>query len=472
MKKTILTSVAASVITLVASHAVTKPNIVILYSDDAGYADFGFQPNCADDMKKLTPNIDTIARDGVRLTNAYMSGCVCSPSRAGLMTGRYQERFGYDNNLPPGHKNGVDLAETFGVKRLQKMGYKTGMIGKWHLGYPADMHPNKRGYDWFYGLLQGSRGYFPYEKASPHRVILENDKPTKEEGYVTDRFGDAACRFITKYKSEPFYLFVSFTAPHSPNQPRKEDAERTKHIEVKGRKNYAGLIVALDDNVGKILKSIKDNGLEDNTIVIFTNDNGGQTGTGANNTPLRGKKGTLWEGGVRVPWAIRWPAKIKAGNVINDPIISLDILPTFVEASGNSTEKGWNLDGRSFLPLLTGEKKSQPVRALYWRQQGSGGSIAIREGKWKLIHNRAETGAKPELYDLSQDMEESKDLSQENPEVMAKLSKKMKSWESELKEPLWGAGSASKPLNRDKADKKKKKAKKKAKKKQKAQKKP
>lgn len=459
MKKTILSIITASAVSLAASSAASKPNIVILYSDDAGYADFGFQPNCAEEMKKLTPHIDTIARDGVRLSNAYMSGCVCSPSRAGLMTGRYQGRFGYDNNLPPGHKNGVDLAETFGVKRLQNMGYKTGLIGKWHLGYPAEMHPNKRGYDWFYGLLQGSRGYFPYEKASPHRVILENDQPTKEEGYVTDRFGDAACRFISKYKNDPFYLFVSFTAPHSPNQPKKEDAERTQHIEKKGRQNYAGLIVSLDDNVGKILKSIKDNGIEEKTIVIFTNDNGGQTATGADNTPLKGKKGTLWEGGVRVPWAMRWPATIKAGGVIDDPIISLDILPTFIEAAGEKTNKSWNLDGRSFLPLLTGEKKSQPVRTLHWRQHGSGGSIAIREGKWKLIHNRSEAGAKPELYDLSKDISESKDLSAENPEVMKQLSKKMKTWESQLKEPLWGSGSAGKPVNREKSPKKGKKKK-------------
>lgn len=435
---------------LIASHclamtstqaATSKPNIVILYSDDAGYADFGFQPNCVDEMKKLTPHIDTIARDGVRFTNAYMTGCVCSPSRAGLMTGRYQERFGYDNNLPPGFKSGVDLTETFGVKRLQKMGYKTGLIGKWHLGYPDGYQPNQRGFDWFYGLLQGSRGYFPYDKASPHRVILENDQPTPEEGYVTDRFGDAACRFIEKYKEDPFYLFVSFTAPHSPNQPRKEDAKRTAHISQKRRQSYAGLIVSLDDNVGKILKSIKEHGLEKNTIVIFTNDNGGQTATGADNTPLKGKKGTLWEGGVRVPWAMRWPEKIKAGGVIDQPIISMDILPTFVEASGQQSHANWKLDGRSFLPLITGAKKELPVRALHWRQHGSGGSIAVREGQWKLIHNRKESGAEPELYNLNQDISESNNTASEHPEVVQRLAQKMKVWESQLKDPLWGPGS-------------------------------
>ncbi|NWK55846.1 sulfatase-like hydrolase/transferase [Verrucomicrobiaceae bacterium N1E253] len=455
MKKNVFKWLAMGVMSLTSLQAAEKPNIVILYSDDAGYADFGFQPNCAEDMKQLTPHIDTIARDGVRLTNAYMSGCVCSPSRAGLMTGRYQQRFGYDNNLPPGHQNGVDLNETFGVKRLQKMGYRTGLIGKWHLGYPEEMHPNKRGYDWFYGLLQGSRGYFPYEKPSPHRVILDNDKPTKEEGYITDRLGTAACRFIKENKDKPFYLFVSFTSPHGPLQPKKEDLKRLEHITGKGRKNYAGLVVSLDDNVGKILKVIKESGLEGNTIVIYTNDNGGQTALGANNTPLKGKKGTLWEGGVRVPWAMRWPDKIKPGSVIDDPIISLDILPTFIEASGNAVVSDWKLDGRSFLPLLTGEKSSLPVRALHWRQHGSKGSISIREGKWKLIHNRNEAGAAPELYDLSKDISESNNLASEHPEVTKKLTSKMKVWESQMKEPLWGAGSAKKPLGQAKPKKKK-----------------
>ncbi|WP_435893237.1 sulfatase [Oceaniferula spumae] len=455
MKKTILNLCIVPLALSLSANAADKPNVVVLYSDDAGYADFGFQPVCAPEMKKLTPNIDTIARDGVRLSNAYMSGCVCSPSRAGLMTGRYQGRFGYDNNLPPGTKNGLDLKETFGVKRLQKLGYKTALIGKWHLGYPAEFHPNERGYDWFYGLLQGSRGYYPYEKASPHRVILDNKTPTKEEGYVTDRFGDAAVKFITENKDEPFYLFVSFTAPHSPNQPNKKDLDRIKHIEKKGRMNYAGLIVSLDDNVGKILKAIKDNGIEDNTLVIFTNDNGGQTATGADNGKLKGKKGSLWEGGVRVPWAMRWPAKIKPGSVIDEPVISMDILPTVVEMSGAKVQDDWKLDGHSILPLMTGEKESLPERTLHWRQHGSKGSISLRQGKWKLIHNRGEQGSAPELYDLSKDIGESNNLASQNPDVVKSLGEKMAAWESQMKEPLWGAGS---PGSENKKTKKVKKA--------------
>lgn len=424
------------------AFAAQKPNVVILYSDDAGYADFGFQPNCKEDMKKLTPHIDSIAMEGARFSNAYMSGSVCSPSRAGLMTGRYQQRFGYDNNLPPGSKGGLDVKETFGVKHLQGLGYKTGLIGKWHLGYEPQYHPNERGFDWFYGLLQGSRGYFPYDKPSPHRVILDNNTPTKEEGYVTDRFGDAACKFIRENKGEPFYLFVSFTTPHAPLQPKPEDLKRLEHISGKQRKNYAGLVISLDDNVGKILQEIDKAGIKDNTIVIYTNDNGGQTMTGADNFPLKGKKGSLWEGGVRVPFSVRWPGKIKPGSVVDEPVISLDILPTVVEAAGEKTPDSWKLDGRSFLPLATGAKDSLPERTLHWRQGGSQGPITIREGKWKLIHNRNEADAKPELYDLSNDIGETKDLSSEHPEIVKQLSVKMKLWESQMTEPLWGGNSA------------------------------
>lgn len=452
MKRILL---ALCAVTTVSAIAAKKPNVVILYADDAGYADFGFQPNCVEEMKKLTPHIDSIARDGVRLTDAYMTGCVCSPSRAGLMTGQYQERFGYDNNLPPGYQSGVDLTVNFGVKHLKSLGYTTGMIGKWHLGYPDSFHPNERGFDWFYGLLQGSRGYFPYEKASPHRVILENKTATKEEGYVTDRFGDAACRFIKKHKAEPFYLFVSFTAPHSPNQPKKEDLSRVAHISKKGRQNYAGLIVSLDDNVGKILKCLKQEGLDEDTLVIFTNDNGGQTATGADNSPLKGKKGSLWEGGIRVPWAMRWPGVIDPGSVINDPVISFDILPTVVEAAGGTVKPEWKLDGRSFYPLMKQPSKLLPTRTLHWRQHGAQGSISMREGKWKYIHNRSEAGAEPELYDLAKDLSEANNVASKHPELLKRMQGKVVEWEATMATPLWGPGSVGHPAKAGKSKRKK-----------------
>lgn len=420
------------------SGAESRPNLVLLYSDDAGYADFGFQPNCRDDVKLLTPRISSIASEGVRLTNGYMSGCVCSPSRAGMMTGRYQGRFGHDNNLPPSFQSGLPLDETFGVKRLRELGYQTGLIGKWHLGYPDAYHPNKRGFDSFFGLLQGSRPYFPMEKASPHRVLQKNGKPTKEVGYVTDRLGDAACDFIRSNKERPFFLFLSFTAPHGPLQPKPDDAARLTGINAKGRRNYAGLLVSLDANVGKVLDCLKAEGLDQNTLVIFTNDNGGQTQLGANNFPLKGHKGELTEGGVRVPWAIRWPGKIKPGSVIDDPVISLDLVPTFVELAGGQIEESWKLDGIPLTKRLQGGDPL-PERPLFWRQHGSSGNRSMRLGKWKLHHDR-KAGLEPELYDLSNDIGEKIDLAAKEPEQLKSMLSQLDAWESELIEPLWGPG--------------------------------
>lgn len=436
------------------AHA--KTNIVVFFADDAGYADFGFQPNVRDDMKNLTPHIDSISKQGVRFSNAYMSGCVCSPSRAGLMTGRYQERFGHDNNLPPGFRSGLPLTEMFGAKRLRKLGYKTGLIGKWHLGYPQAFHPNRRGFDWFYGCLQGSRRYFPYEKPTPHRVIQENGKPTPEEGYVTDRLGDAACRFIDKNKDESFFLFVSFTSPHGPLQAKPEDLAKLSHIEKAKRRKYAGLVKSLDDNVGKILDALRKNGLDEKTLVVFTNDNGGQTLTGANNLPLKGRKGTLWEGGIRVPWAMRWTGKIEPGTVIDDPVISLDLLPTFVAAAGGTVEPKWNLDGTNLLPRITGETNALPTRTLYWRRNGQGNSIALREGEWKLIHNRSQANAQPELYRITEDISETNNIAAKHPEKVKTFLKKLSSWENELKTPLWGPGSKNYQKKRRKKNNKRK----------------
>ena len=415
------------------------PNIIILMSDDAGYADFGFQPNVSEDYKELTPRIDSIAAAGCRFSSAYMSGCVCSPSRAGMMTGRYQQRFGHDNNIPPGYmEGGLPLTETLISNRLKEYGYQTGLIGKWHLGYPDEYHPNRRGFDYFYGCLQGSRKYFPIEDVSPHRVFLENDQPTEETGYVTDRIGDGACKFIADNKDEPFFLFVSFTAPHGPLEAKPEHLEKLAGITKPKRKKNAGLIVSLDENVGKILDQLDALELSENTIVIFTNDNGGQTQYAANNSPLQGHKGQLWEGGIRVPMALRWPAKVQAGVVIDDPVISLDLLPTFVQAAGQEVQTDWELDGESLLARLTGEIDELPERSLYWRRNGPKGAIAMRRGDWKMLYLRAEKDSEPKLFNVAEDIGEVYDLAAHQASKLRELTERASSWESGLKEPLWG----------------------------------
>lgn len=411
------------------------PNIVLLYADDAGYADFGFQQDCAEDMAKLTPHIDSIAAEGVTFTNAYMSGCVCSPSRAGMMTGRYQTRFGHEFNIPPGYMaGGLPLSETFLPKRLQPFGYETALVGKWHLGYPADYHPNKRGFDWFYGCLQGSRSYFPMKRTTPHRVIQENGVPTEEGGYTTDRLGDAGVRFIQENKDGPFFLFLSFTAPHGPLQAKEEDLAKLQHIRPAKRRKYAGLVKALDDNVGKILAALDEAGLADNTLVVFTNDNGGQTLTGANNGKLRGRKGSLLEGGIRVPMCMRFPGKFVAGSKVDDPVISLDLLPTFVALAGKPVDPEWKLDGINLLPRLMG-KGGLVERPIYWRQ---GRERAVRFGRHKLYVADHRAGSAHEIYDLDQDIGESQPLEKPDAAVVAKLEKAFARFEGEMVEAKWG----------------------------------
>lgn len=431
--------ILALIWSLVAStiHA-AQPNIVVLFSDDAGYADFGFQDKADPALAKLTPRITSLGTEGVVFSNAYVSGAVCSPSRAGTMTGRYQQRFGHDRNIPQNYmKGGLPLSEKFVGDRLRPLGYTTGLIGKWHLGYPEAYHPNRRGYDRFYGLLQGSRSYFPQPKNPPHQIFLRDEQATPEGGYTTDRIGDGACDFIRANKEKPFFLFVAFTAPHAPLQPKPEVLQAIGKIGNGKRTKYAGLVKSLDDNCGKILDCLNELGLADNTLVVFSNDNGGQTLTGANNFPLRGHKGQLWEGGIRVPMAMRWPAKITPGIVIDTPVISLDWLPTFVDASGNKTEAEWKLDGTSLLPLFRNPAAPLPSRPLFWRTNGSKGPIAVRDGDWKLINLRDKQPGSLELYHLKEDISESRNVAAEQPEKVKELQTLMATWEKELVEPLW-----------------------------------
>lgn len=418
------------------------PNIVILYADDAGWVDFGCQEGVPEPFDTLTPNIDALAEAGVRCRQAYMSGVVCSPSRAGLLTGRYQQRFGHENNIPPGYmKGGMDLAQRTIADHLGDLGYRTGLIGKWHLGYPEGYQPNDRGFDEFTGLLQGARRYHPIPNVSAHRVIQHNGTPLPESGYVTDRFGEAACSFIADNRDEPFFLFVSFTAPHGPLEPRHEDAEKLSElgIEKQRRRKYAGLIHSLDENVGRITKALDSAGLAESTLVIFTNDNGGQTLTGADNGPLRGRKGTMYEGGSRVPMIFRWPGHLPAGTQCDSPVSALDYLPTFMAIAGGTLDAAAT-DGIDIMPLLRGEVTEPATRRFFWRKGGSAGNVAMRDGKWKLVWRRGDDAA-PELYNLPSDLGEATDRAADEPERVRAMLGAIAEWETELIEPLWGPGS-------------------------------
>ena len=419
------------------------PNIVFILSDDAGYADFGFQDVVAPDIKGHTPALDRLASEGIVFTHAYVSGTVCSPSRAGILTGRYQEKFGHENNMRP--KGGLPLTETLIPVFMEHLGYYSECLGKWHLGYLPQYHPVPRGFDHFLGFLQGERSYLPLANPRYNVVFLDNETPTPEDGYVTDRIGDAACRTIKRLAAtgKPFFEYVAFSAAHAPLQPRPTDKEwvQNLHARSQGRGNYIGLIKALDENVASIVAAIKDAGVADNTMIVFLNDNGGQTLTCADNGILHGHKGEMWEGGMRVPFFVVWPGKIKPGVRFDEPVISLDLFPTFLAAAGQKPAQfPMNLDGVNLLPLLLGQTNSVPERPLYWRMGGSKGDVAIRHGDLKIVWERGKDRP-PGLYNLVADPSEKQDISTQNKADFDRLMAELTKWESQLIDPLWGPGS-------------------------------
>lgn len=411
-----------------------KPNIVVIVSDDAGNSDFGFQGG--DQIP--TPNLDALAADGVRFTQGYVSASVCSPSRAGMITGRYQQRFGHECNLS-NEQDGLPTTEQTLAGMLQSTGYQTVALGKWHLGYQPAMHPLHRGFDQYVGMLAGSRSYFSIRDRDPGRfAILRNHAPVDEEtiGYVTDYLAGEAAVYIDRHHddAQPFFMYLCFTAPHTPMQAKKDLFDQFEHIQPKRRRTYAAMMAALDQGVGLVLDRLKAHGLEDNTLVIFINDNGGATNNSSDNGLLRGMKGSKWEGGVRVPWLMRWPAGLPKGQTFDHPAISLDIAPTCLAAARADIKPSQPLDGVNLLPYLLGENQAPPHESLFWRRQVAS---AVRQGDWKLIRT---PGNPTLLFNLAQDLGETQNLAQQHPEVVIQLEQALDQWETQLVEPLWVNG--------------------------------
>ena len=435
MKKALVLILAAiSVFLLNGSlKAPRRPNIVLILSDDAGYADFGFQSN----RFIATPNIDRIAREGVKFTDAYVTAAVCAPSRAGLLTGINQAEFGNVGNFIKGVTYTIPK-EAYGIPKpikligdyLHPLGYTTGLIGKWHEGFSKPYHPNTRGFDYFWGFLWGSSNYFPGTAVE----VEENGKPVDASTipYMTDAIGDHAIEFISRQQGPgpdyPFFLYVSFNAVHTPLQAKKEDLETYQQqfsdpIKLKN----AAMTHSLDDNVGRIFAHLEQQNLLENTIIIFLNDNGGQkVALHADNFPLRGMKSDPYEGGIRVPMAMRWPGKIKAGKICESIVSSLDILPTLLaEAGGKPTS---TLQGRNLIETARAEAHPQKDnRTLFWKL--GAGKGAIRQGEWKLVFN---PNHQPELYNLKNDIGETKDLLAVESKIGKALTIRYNTWLSTL----------------------------------------
>ncbi len=414
--------------------AADKPNVLVIVGDDMGYADLGVQ-GCKDIP---TPHLDALAKSGVRFTSGYVSGPYCSPTRAGLLTGRYQTRFGHEFNPANGPNLGLPLTETTMADRLKAAGYRTGLVGKWHLG-TGERHPQKRGFDEFFGFLGGAHDYF-----NPMGV-LRGTEAAGDKTYLTDALAREAVAFIDRNKDKPFFLYLAFNAVHTPMQADDPRLKKFAAITDPKRRTYAAMMSAMDDAVGEVVKKLKDERLIENTLVVFFSDNGGPTmkGTtinGSVNTPLRGSKRTTLEGGVRVPFFLSWPGQIPAGGTEDRPVIQLDLLPTALAAARVEVKPEWKLDGVNLMPYLTGKDNGAPHDALYWR---FGQQMAIRKGDWKMLKydlaadNGSGTSA-AKLYNLKDDVGEAIDLTDKHPEKVKELQAVWDAWNKSNVAPLWG----------------------------------
>ena len=423
------------------------PNLIVIMTDDQGYADVGFN-GCKDIP---TPNIDSIASNGVKFTDGYVSYAVCSPSRAGFLTGRYQQRFGYERNprwSPGNRESGLPLSETTLADTLGKVGYKTGLIGKWHLGCHPDLHPLKRGFHEFFGHLGGGHRYFPEELTLQHTEqaksgdeadsyklwIMRDQTPVKTTQYLTDEFSDEAACFIERHKASPFFLYLAYNAPHSPLQASEKYLARFPGITNEKRRTYAAMVSAVDDGVGKILAKLREHGIDKNTLVVFLSDNGGPPENGSSNGLLRGGKSSPWEGGIRVPFAAQWPDQIPKGLVYRNPVIALDIFATIAAGAKAPLDPARPLDGVNLIPYLTGASSGAPHDAIYLRMFDKGAYV-VRSGDHKLVIESKETA--PQLYNLKDDLGETKNLASSGATVLEALNQKRLSWDAQMVAPVF-----------------------------------
>ena len=443
----------ALLIVLVSAGAVSAqarpPNIVMIVGDDMGYADIGIHGS-----KDIpTPNIDALARAGIRFTDAYVTGPHCSPTRAGLLTGRYQQRFGHEVNMQPGAgpNAGLPVGETTMADRLKAAGYRTALFGKWHLGSAPELHPLSRGFDEFYGFLGGEHSYFESAPSGGNPLMDGRDR-VEASGYLTDVLTDRAVAFIKREKARPFFLYLAYNAVHTPMHAPEKYLARFKGVADDRRRTYAAMMSAMDEGIGRTLDALRAEGLEEDTLVFFFSDNGGPTMptttiNGSTNTPLRGSKRQTWEGGIRVPFIIRWKGRLAEQKVDSRPIIQLDVLPTALAAAGVDPKAEWKLDGINLLPYLTGKLTGTPHEALYWRLFAH---LAIRKGPWKLVKSaegpllNADTSnpdlSGAQLFNLVEDIAEKNDLAAAHPDKAKELADDWLRWSKEMAKPLWGPG--------------------------------
>ena len=429
-------SLPSVVIAQASARAEARPNVVVIITDDVGYGDLGSYG--APDVR--TPNIDRLARDGVRLTDFYANGATCTPTRAGLISGRYQQRFGLEFPLGAGGaadaERGLAPSGSSLPALLRKGGYATALVGKWHLGWTPEFSPGAHGFDYFFGFKSGYVDYWQHTAGgdSPLKAdLFENDRLVEVPGYMTDLITERSVRFIEQHAGRPFFLDVSYNAAHWPYQ--RPDAptaarDRGRHLgpfddSTGTRADYVAMLERADEGVGRILAAIDRAGLRERTIVIFTNDNGGEWLS--RNTPLFHHKGSVWEGGIRVPAIVRWPGRIRAGQVSRQVGITMDLTASILAATGTAVPREARLEGIDLFPVLEG-RVPEIERTLYWRVIRPRVQQAVRSGDWKLVMD----SGRPMLFDLRADIGERTNLIGQRPDVARRLRPLLAAWEADV----------------------------------------
>ena len=431
------------------------PNVIVILLDDLGYADVGF--NGAEDI--LTPYIDELAEQSIVFDNAYVSYPVCSPSRAGLLTGRYQDHFGYGLNVlfaPKDETMGLPKTEFTLADLFKTKNYVTSAIGKWHLGAHESLRPRQRGFDEFFGFLSGGHRYFPHEWILEDETavksqydayktkLLKNGSRVDENEYLTDALSREAVDFIQRNSKTPFFLYLSYNAPHSPLQATQKYLDRYEHLPKGKRKTYAAMVSAVDDGVGAIVNALKEHQIKENTIIYFLSDNGGSRFNGSQNTPLRGHKGELFEGGIKVPFFMHWPKKLEGGQRYQEPIIALDIFATLKSIVHPDLRLPNEIQGTNLMPYLTGNNQQAPHPYLFWRNNGHQPPLengtrpryitwSVRTPNTKLLIRKSDTM----LFDMMHDLSETLNLKDSLSREVDLLEKEIQKWNKFNLDPVF-----------------------------------